>query len=288
MAKRRTTQLEQCFDVKEVMSFFTTCFDASVFRLGRFESYPFWAFIYTKKGELTFRIGDKDYGVHAGELLFYSPDVPHTIINFKEKKWEVCFATFTCHSEQMKVLSGKVFKIAPNLAERIVSLFSFGSCFFQNPLPGEEVKGMYCNADRVDLYKLKADFEGILTEVCYSSEKKEKPRTSRTFEVAVDYMSKHIGEMLSLSKIAGAVGVSVSTLKKSFAREGSGVNEYFIKMKLNRGAYLLSNSDLSVGEISEMLGYSSQFYFSELFKSRYGASPYAYRKQQEISRLEMV
>lgn len=289
MIERRTTQLPQCFDVKEVMSFFTTCFDAAAFRLGRFESYPFWAFIYTKKGELTFRIGEKDYGVHAGELLFYSPDVPHTIVNFREKKWEVCFATFTCHSEQMKVLSENVFKVTPEVGERIVSLFAFGSQFFKNPLPDEEVKGMYCDAGKIELYKIKSDFEGILTDVCYSVLNKEKPRKSSAFDAAVSYMSKHIGEMLSLSKIATEVGVSVSTLKKSFACESDGgVNEYFIKMKLKRGAYLLCNTDMHVGEISEMLGYSSQFYFSELFKSRYGVSPYVYRKQQERSRLELV
>lgn len=289
MIKRRTTRLVQCFDVEEIMSFFTTCFDVSVFRPGRFESYPFWAFIYTKKGTLTFRIGERDYEVKEGDLLFYPPDVPHTITAFKEKRWEVCFATFTCNSEKMGAMEGKTFKVTQEIAERIASLFSFGSGFFQNPLPDESVKGMYCSADESELYKLKSDFESILTDICYSVEKKDVYRQDNVFSAAVRYMSNHIGSMITLSDIAASVGVSVSTLKKAFAREsGGGVNEYFIRMKLKRGEYFLCNTDMSVGEIAEMLGYSSQFYFSELFKSRYGVSPHAYRKQQEKLRLEMV
>ena len=65
--KRRTTALTQCFDVKEIMSFFSTCFDNSIVNLGNPESYSFWAFIYTEKGDLTFKIGEKLYDVHLNQ-----------------------------------------------------------------------------------------------------------------------------------------------------------------------------------------------------------------------------
>ena len=68
MMKRRTTALTQCFDVKEIMSFFSTCFDNSIFNLGNPESYSFWAFIYTEKGDLTFKIGGVD-GCNCAEIL---------------------------------------------------------------------------------------------------------------------------------------------------------------------------------------------------------------------------
>ena len=95
-------------------------------------------------------------------------------------------------------------------------------------------------------------------------------------------MQEHLGEPISLDNLAHIFGVSVSTLKKAFANEsGGGVNQYYINMKLSYGAKLLSETELSVLQIAEKLGFSSQFYFSELFKKRYSLSPLSYRKQQK-------
>ena len=288
MIARRTTKLTQCFDVKEIMSFFSTCFDNTIFNLGNPESYPFWAFIYTQKGELTFKIGERLYEVHDGEIIFYPANIPHTIVSYKKRKWDVCFATFTCGNERVNAFEEKIFTPDAKLAERISSLFSYGREYFHNPARDDKVRGMFCDADENTLFKIKSEFEGILTDL-YTSPTKTSTRTAKLFAAAVGYMREHMGEPISLTSLALELCVSVSTLKKAFQKEsGGGVNQYYIDMKLHAAREMLCESELSVGEIAEKLGFSSQFYFSELFKSRYSLSPTAYRKHQAIANAKLL
>lgn len=44
---------------------------------------------------------------------------------------------------------------------------------------------------------------------------------------------------------------------------------------------ILENTDYSVGEIAEIVGYDNQLYFSRVFKKEYGISPAQYRKRAE-------
>jgi len=289
MKTYRTIRLAQCFDVTEFMSFFTTHFDNTRFHLGRPESYPYWAFVYTVKGDLTFKVNEKLYKIHDGQILFYPAGLPHTIVSYRERKWEVCFATFTCESERMTALSDRIFTPDVQLSERIRALFSFGRQYFHIRGQDETVGGMQCDADQAVLFKIKSEFEGILTDLYISPSKKTTTRKISLFGAAVAYMREHMGEPISLSILAHELCVSVSTLKKAFQKEsGGGVNQYYINMKLSVAAELLCDSDLSVGEIADHLGFSSQFYFSELFKSRYSLSPTMYRKYQAEENARLI
>lgn len=290
MPNYRYTNLPDSIHVESIMSFFTTCFDTSSLTRGRSESYPFWAMIYTTKGSLTFRIGEELYRIGAGELIFYPPNMPHSIVEFGEKSWEVSFLTFKCDSPALWTLSGRVIVPDAGTIDRIRSLFRFGGKYFYNlPPKGDNTIGMYCRADELELMRVKSEIESILSRLCLSLSRKKSERRSAVFIAASEYLKEHIGEQISLTELAGIVGVSVSTLKKAFQKEsGGGVNSYYIDLKLASGAKMLCESDLSVGEIADKLGFSSQFYFSEQFKSRYGVSPLAYRKQQEKGCIEFL
>lgn len=54
--------------------------------------------------------------------------------------------------------------------------------------------------------------------------------------------------------------------------------DYQIDQKITAAKRLLQYTQLSVGEISQRLGYSDQHYFSNLFKKKCGMSPLQYRK----------
>lgn len=287
----RTTELPKGIGVNKIMSFFTTCFDSAALVRNRRETYPFWAMIYTTKGNIIFRIGEEQYCVGAGELIFYPASIPHSIVETDGKSWEVSFVTFECESTLIASLGGKVFVPDHGIVDRIESLFRFGGRFFYN-LPTKEGKdtiGMYCRASEMELMRIKSELEAILTRLCLSLSQKRTERKSEVFMFATEYMKEHLGEPLSLEILARESGVSVSTLKKAFQKEsGGGVNSYYIDMKLSQAAKLLCESDLSIGEIAEKLGFSSQFYFSEQFKSRYGQPPLTYRKQQEKAWRELL
>lgn len=289
MPKYRTTKVDQGFHVTEIMSFFTTCFDSASVSKNRGEIYPFWAMIYTVKGHLRFRIGEKEYEVHSGQVIFYPPSMMHSIVEIEGKSWEVSFLTFQCDSPRMEHFRDRV--IVPDGAtlEELRRLFAFGGEYFYNLPEKDGVVGMHCSADPDTLMQIKAMIENALIGLYRRRVGERVSRSRAVFLSAVAYMEANIGSKISLSQLAMEAGVSVSTLKTAFSREsGGGVNSYYIDMKLKKGAEWLRITDMTVGEISEGLGFSSQFYFSELFKKRYGQSPSAYRKKQEEAWRELL
>lgn len=290
MPTYRTTELPEGIRVTKIMSFFTTCFDCATLIKNRQETYPFWAMIYTVRGGVTFRIGEERYRVRAGELIFYPASVPHSIIDTEEKSWEVSFVTFQCDSILIGELIGRVFVPDRGIADRIRSFFRFGGKYFYNlPPKGDNTVGMYCRASNLELMRIRSELEAILNRLCLSQSRKRSEFGSEIFDAATEYMKEHIGEPISLSRLASEMGVSVSTLKKAFQKEsGGGVNSYYIDLKLSRAAKMLCETDKTIGEIADELGFSSQFYFSEQFKSRYGLPPLSYRKQQEKECLEFL
>lgn len=59
---------------------------------------------------------------------------------------------------------------------------------------------------------------------------------------------------------------------------GKTVNEYIRTIKINRACDFLKESDISIVELSNMLGYSSLSHFNRVFKEYTGLTPAAYRK----------
>ena len=60
---------------------------------------------------------------------------------------------------------------------------------------------------------------------------------------------------------------------------GMTLSEYGRLFLLQKAATLLKETDRSVGEICEELGYANRTYFNRIFQQRYGLTPAAYRRQ---------
>lgn len=68
-------------------------------------------------------------------------------------------------------------------------------------------------------------------------------------------------------------------LAHSFKQEyGVSPINYMITRKIVESKYLLSETDLSLAQIAQMLGFSSPSYFSQAFRRSQGVSPIDYRK----------
>lgn len=70
------------------------------------------------------------------------------------------------------------------------------------------------------------------------------------------------------------------TVKKFRELYGRTPYDYQIDCKMAVAKKLLTDTALSIGAVSEWLGYSDQHYFSNLFKEKCGVSPTTYRKSK--------
>ncbi len=99
------------------------------------------------------------------------------------------------------------------------------------------------------------------------------------FDEVKRYVYDNVGTKLTAGKIAAGIHISKSTLYSTI-REATGlsVNEYVTNIRVNRAKDLLSESEISVNDISNMLGFANISYFVSFFKKHIGLTPLAFRK----------
>ena len=96
---------------------------------------------------------------------------------------------------------------------------------------------------------------------------------------AIQYISNHINQPISVEDIADYLSMERSTLSKKFKRElGFNISTFIMRKKLEEAKSLLHYSDRTISEISEYLCFSSQSYFQNVFKQKYGMTPKEFRK----------
>jgi AraC-like DNA-binding protein len=97
---------------------------------------------------------------------------------------------------------------------------------------------------------------------------------------AVEIMAERRSDPnLALGKLARRVGVSPSHLARVFQSNlGRSPMSYLSEMRIRHAQSLLLRSSLSVKEISYMVGFRDQLYFSRVFRRETGLSPRAFRR----------
>lgn len=94
------------------------------------------------------------------------------------------------------------------------------------------------------------------------------------------YISEHITESVSVSRIAKAFYLSPNYLSARFKQEsGIPLSSYIQQQKIQKAKEYLKNTDRSILEISTFLGFSSQGYFQNVFKKNTGMTPGEFRKK---------
>ncbi len=93
------------------------------------------------------------------------------------------------------------------------------------------------------------------------------------------YVDENLASDISLETAADFAGVSSFYLSKLFKEEkGETFINFISDKRLEKSRRLLSETNLSIKEITAEVGYNDQNYFSRIFKSKYGLSPKEYRK----------
>ncbi len=104
---------------------------------------------------------------------------------------------------------------------------------------------------------------------------------SQCVQSAIEFINNNLNKKIELSDVSGHSFVSRSTLTGKFKKElGITVQDYIQRQKMFLAEQMLKNTNMTVAQISERLGYSEQFYFSRCFKQSFGISPREYKKSK--------
>ncbi|RAV06390.1 response regulator [Paenibacillus sp. YN15] len=108
----------------------------------------------------------------------------------------------------------------------------------------------------------------------------DAPAEPDVIEQARQYIAEHITETLSLEELADRFYLSPYYFSRMFkARTGENLIDFMIRYKMEWAMGLLRNPRYKVYEVSHMVGYKSERYFSKTFKNYTGYTPHAYRSR---------
>jgi len=104
---------------------------------------------------------------------------------------------------------------------------------------------------------------------------------SKTYSLPIQrvirYVYEHLYEPCRLEPIAAAVKLHPTYLSYLFKTEvGGNLTSYVRSQKMEEAKKLLLNTDYSVSQIAEMLGYNSLSYFSKVFTAYFNINPHKY------------
>lgn len=129
----------------------------------------------------------------------------------------------------------------------------------------------------------------ILDELIRNESVKGKPEISRKnimnytqkLSPAIRIINSNYSNKISLSNLSDACGLNEKYFCKVFKLlTGMTAIEYINKLRINKAEVLISTTDMSLAEISEICGFTELSYFSKKFKELKGHSPTEARKNK--------
>lgn len=220
-------------------------------------------------------VGDNHAYFSAGDLVLLGPHLPHTWVS--EMASAAVVIQFT---EEF---------IAPLIqypeCERIRRLLSRASQGIHFPRRGGiqraiETLPMNKGVNRITglLEVLQALTGGVPLASSYFQPavgKKAEGRINKVFR----YIHQHFSEELSLTRVAGLVGLSESGFCKFFKRTtGKTFSDYVVDIRIGHACHLLSESDETISGIAWRSGFESMTYFNRVFLKKKGIRPREFRK----------
>lgn len=255
-------------------------------QVGRDDHYKVWhksenMFILIQSGKGSIVSRDKSYPMEKGTLCFIGnnkyhytfPDIPEQYIRSKlfvpSEELEKILRLLSPYREMQSLLEehqitiGMLdehdFKLAEDILEELNSLQDDSACFQAKSYSAVLNLSVLLYKNRNE--KITSHFDNIQT--------------------AVEYISHHISEDISIDMICTACYMSKYYFCRLFKKKiGMTVMEYILKTRISMAKELLTDSTLSVTEISEECGFSGISYFSRTFKNETGVTPLQYRKSK--------
>lgn len=95
-----------------------------------------------------------------------------------------------------------------------------------------------------------------------------------------DYIEDHICEDISLNELAGLCGLSKYHFCRQFKKlTGQTPHQYIIQHRIEAAKRLLTKRELTIGAVSEYLGFTSHSQFTAFFRRYVGVTPQTFRQK---------
>ena len=219
---------------------------------------------FPESGGVSF-INDQSYPITKGNVLVAAPGyVRHSILHFKA--YYVHFSTDN--------------PILQTILNKLPHISKFGNSSLKVEYLFKQIIQHFHCADSINLlYAESKLLELIFRLATQNATEDTKKNYTPIVLQAVEYIARNYKENIKLEDISEAVGLSPIYLHKLFYKTtGQTPHQLLLEKRLNMAKELLAGSDMSLVNVAAESGFSSQSYFSAVFKKHYGITPLAFRQ----------
>lgn len=256
--------------------------------------------LYVKEGMVTIQTEDAVYSGRAGDLFILAPGQRHSLqviaqaplvqphihfdLLYRENREQIPISfknldelteeerTFLHPNILNRFLSPFPTRFHPHMPRLIeVMLFELIQAV-SNPVPHNEIRviGLF--------YRL---WNQVLTELSYSFENNIHSKRDSVEKIKL-YIEQNVSRPLTMMELSDLTHFSKNYITTMYLKEYSITPmQYHAMLRVEKAKSLIRNTNLSISEAADMLGFSSVQAFSRTFKSVDGNNPSFYKHMPE-------
>lgn len=233
------------------------------------EKHDFWELTYVDRGILYTKVNGVEYKLSQGDLFFYSPNDYHSQYTDNKKSCSYLTVSFDMDFNDISLISNKVFSPTKEIYTIISKLM-------------KELNSTHLYCDELSICYLKELVLKILSMDFESTIIKPVNKVQQYYDDTLlnnilKFINDSLYDYLDIKTICDKFNISSSKLHLLFKKNlDTTVKLYINDLKLKKSKELIKESNYTISEISEILGFNSIHYFSNKFKKVYGFSPTEY------------
>lgn len=232
----------------------------------------FYLIHYVLSGKGTYTVGKRQHHLGPGDAFLIRPEKTVVYTADQEDPWQYCFFAFNGQA-----------------AEQYLSRTAFANADVVH-IGDDKINDLVCETtDMLSLYPRNADMYALsqlmkillfFAEHHKNREEEEKGLPIRAdIQKVLDFISYHYADPITVQEMSKMVALERSYFCRAFKNAvGISPKEYLTKFRLDKARYLLTETAIPIGKVSESVGFQSFSSFSRLFTSQYQQSPSQYRK----------
>lgn len=233
-----------------------------------------YVIVYLVRGSALVSQGeDQPFTFSAGDLFFRPPGIPHDVVRPQPHLWLSFAVGLSCDVYEslkaMHVLPEQLSIVHAGCREAHVN-----QC---KQLTRQIQQGQH-QPPRTLLYHFLDWLETISSKSDRSDAQSCIPSAIRQ---AVGLLTESYNQTLDLQQLASNLGMGYEHFRKLFARHmGKSPMAYRITHRIQQAQHRLLETDITISDLADELGYTDVYTFSRQFKQVTGISPTAYRHQE--------
>ena len=243
------------------------------------ESHNFWELIFCDSGTVRIYDRDRQFLLGQGQAFLHAPGNFHNVRPEKADT-NVIVTGFGGKLDILHNCAGRPLELSQPAKHFLRTILTLSRKVIASPLNRvyQYEISLREDASDVSVQLIRSCLESLLLTLC-DSRPAAPPEESRNAVVRqlTSFLEENTDKKLTMQTVSYRFGYSPAWLQHIFKAEtGKSIMQYFISLKIEKAKRLIAESEYSVAEISDMLGYDTPQYFSRQFKEFANMTPSAY------------